>query len=140
MLVTGVQTCALPILPGEDVERTTASISHSTGAWSTTLAAGSNRHAGHANPGYALESTRRAGRVTAFGRAEWLENEHLVATGEAHEVGKLSLGGAVRLGSAGGLAFDLGALVSGYRLPAELDAEYGSNPVSGMVFLRASIE
>jgi hypothetical protein len=126
--------------PDENVTRTTASVSHSTGAWSTTAAFGTNRHADHANPAYALESTRRQDRVTIFGRAEWLENEHLVASGEAFEVGKLSLGGAYRAGAVSRVAFDVGALVSGYLLPPELEAEYGSSPVSGMVFVRAHID
>ncbi len=125
--------------PGEDVERTTASISHSNGPWSTTLAAGFNSHEGHTNPGYALESTRVGDRVALFARAEWLENEHLVP-GAAFEVGKLSVGGSYRIGTAAGLAFDAGALLSGYALPAGLEGEYGSNPVSGMVFLHTSIE
>jgi hypothetical protein len=126
--------------PDENVARTTASISHGAGGWSTTAAFGVNRHEGHANPAYALESTRRQDRLTLFGRAEWLENEHLVASGEAHEVGKLSLGAAYRVGAVSRVAFDLGVLASGYRLPAELEAEYGASPVSGTVFVRAHLD
>jgi hypothetical protein len=126
--------------PDEDVERTTASISHGSGAWSTTLAAGWNRHDGHSVPGYMLESVRAFGeRFALFGRAEWLSNEHLVASGEEFDVGKLSVGGTYRIGAAAGLAYDVGALVSGYRIPRGLEGEYGSGPVSGMVFVRASI-
>jgi len=126
--------------PEEDVERTTASATYGTSNWSTTAAVGVNRHEGHSSPAYVLESTRQMGRVTVFGRGEWLENEHLVASGEAFEVGKLSLGGSYRVATAGRLGFDVGALLSGYRMPAELDAEYGDNPVSGMVFVRTSLE
>jgi hypothetical protein len=126
--------------PGEDVERTTASASYGDGVWNATAAFGANRHGDHSNPGYALEGTRQAGNFTAFARAEWLENEHFVTSGEAFEVGKLTVGGAYQVAAAAGLAFDVGALLSGYRIPAELESEYGSAPVSGMVFLRASIE
>ena len=126
--------------PEEDVERTTASVTYGTSNWVTTAAAGVNRHEGHSSPAYALESTRQVGRVTWFGRGEWLENEHLVVTAEPHEVGKLSLGGSYRVATAGRVAFDVGALLSGYRIPGEIEAEYGANPVSGMVFVRASLE
>lgn len=126
--------------PEEDVERSTASITYGTSNWTTTAAVGVNRHEGHSNPAYLVESTRQVGRVAVFGRGEWLENEHLVASGEAFEVGKLSVGASYRVATAGRLAFDLGALVSGYRIPAGLEAEYGDTPVSGMVFLRSSLE
>jgi hypothetical protein len=126
--------------PDEDVERTTASITYATSNWATTVAAGMNRHEGHSSPAYVLESTRQVERITWFGRAEWLENEHLVVTAEPHEVGKLSLGGSYRAATAGRLAFDVGALLSGYRIPGEIEAEYGENPVSGMVFVRTSLE
>jgi len=134
--------------PGVDVERTTASVSHTAekegGHWSTTLAVGVNRHEGESSPAYAIESTRLIAQVfTLFGRAEVLSNEHLVDTGplagEEFNVGKLTLGGSWRVGDAGPIAFDLGGLVSGYRIPAALEGEYGSGPVSGMVFVRIGI-
>jgi hypothetical protein len=126
--------------PGEDVERTTASVSHGTGAWSTTLAAGVNRHDGESNPGYALESVRQRDRLAVFGRGEWLESDHLAVAGEAAKVGKLSVGGCWRLGAAGRVAYDVGAIVSAYRIPGELESAYGANPLSGMVFVRASVD
>ena len=136
--------------PDVDVQRTTASVSHTLatddgGHWSSTLAAGFNRAEGHTAPGWSLESTRGFGeRFALFGRADYVYNDHLVHHGplagiEFH-VGKLSLGGSDRVGTLEALAFDVGALVSGYRIPAALDGEYGSNPVSGMIFVRASID
>ena len=135
--------------PGIDVERSTASISHTAetdgGHWSTTLALGVNRHEGESSPGWSLETTRLFAQVvTLFARAEHLSNDHLVESGplagEEFDIGKLSVGGSCRIGAIDRFAFDAGALVSGYRIPQELEAEYGSNPVSGMVFLRTSID
>jgi hypothetical protein len=132
------------------LHRTTASVSHvhrtvGGGDWSTTLAVGINREEGHDHPGWLLESSRRfAGPWRAFGRVEMLDNEHLVEegplAGEEFRAGKLSLGGSRRLGRAGPLALDLGALVSFYRVPQRLEPDYGDTPVSGMVFLRTQLE
>jgi hypothetical protein len=134
--------------PDENVERTTASISHTAtmaqGTWSTTLAWGENRHHSEASPAWLLESVRHWGRWTLFGRGEAISNDHLVEAGplagREFDIDKLSLGGSYRVAEAAGLAFDLGALLSNYRIPEELEVEYGSDPVSGMVFLRASID
>ncbi|MGQ0586219.1 MAG: hypothetical protein ACT4PK_03340, partial [Gammaproteobacteria bacterium] len=135
--------------PDEDVTRTTASVSNTLdlegGHWSTTLAVGINEHEGHSAPGWLLESVRvLAQRVTLFARLEYLSNEHLVQSGplagEEFEIGKLSVGGGYTIATAGPFALDLGALVSGYAIPEGLEAEYGSGPVSGMVYLRARIE
>jgi hypothetical protein len=135
--------------PDEDVDRTTASIGHARGPaaeqWSTTLAAGSNRAHGHDQPAYAVESTRRfAAGFTLFARAEILQNSELFhegpLAGEEFRIAKISLGGLRRIGAAGPLAFDAGALGSAYRVPDALEGEYGSSPLSFMVFVRTSIE
>ncbi|HKY91525.1 MAG TPA: hypothetical protein VJM11_10820 [Nevskiaceae bacterium] len=136
--------------PEVALHRTTASASHTHptpggGDWSTTFAVGINREEGHDHPGWLLESARRfAGPWTAFGRVEAVENEHLVEegplAGETFTLGKLSLGGSRHLGTAGPLAFDVGALVSFYRVPGRLEDAYGETPVSGMLFLRTRLE
>jgi hypothetical protein len=135
--------------PDVSVRRTTASISHTRalqgGHWSTTLAAGINREHGESEPGYALESIHQFGQTfSLFGRAEYLHNDHLLEAGplagNQFHVGKLSLGGSRRLVSARRLAFDAGVLGSAYLMPNALEAEYGSNPLSFMVFVRTSIK
>ena len=135
--------------PGEWVRRTTASVSHTHAAggaahWSTTLAAGINETEHHEQPAVLLESTRRLqSPVTLFGRAEWVRNSHLIESGplagEEFDVYKLSLGASYELTQAGPLAFAVGALGSVYRFDEALESEYGSNPVSAMVFLRTSV-
>lgn len=131
--------------PDVALHRTTASASTvqelaGGGTWSTTLALGINREQQENHPAWLLESTRRfAGPWSAFGRLEVLENEHLVE-GDPMTIGKLSAGGSYRLGKLDRLAFDLGALVSLYRVPSKLEDDYGEHPVSGMVFVRTSLE
>jgi hypothetical protein len=132
--------------PDIGVHRTTASASVSQpmaggGRWDSMVAVGVNREHGHSLPAYALESTRVFSSPWAvFGRAEVLENEHLVEDGGRHRVGKLSLGASYRLGSMGPLGFRVGALGSLYRVPDALENEYGSSPASFMLFVRTQIE
>lgn len=128
--------------PGVDVERSTGSVSYTVpladGHWSTTFAAGVNRNDDEDSTAWSLESTRQSGRLALFSRIESLTTDHLA--GAEVDVGKLSVGGSWRLLSAAGLAFDAGALLSGYEVPEELQDAYGSSPVSGMVFLRTGID
>jgi hypothetical protein len=128
--------------PEEDVERSTGSVSYSVpvdrGLLSLTFAAGVNRVEGEGEAAWMLEGARLFDRMKVFGRIERLETSHL--SGDKAEVGKLSLGASYQVGSTGRLAFDVGALVSGYEVPEELEDAYGSSPASGLVFLRTSIE
>ena len=90
---------------------------------------------------------RTVGAVDVYIQSENFEvvdNEHLVEegerAGEEFRIGKLSLGASARLGTAGPLAFDAGGLVSVYHVPSRLEPDYGETPVSGIVFLRTSLE
>jgi hypothetical protein len=133
--------------PDESVHRTTASLSHTHrfhGAlWSSTLAVGVNRSEGESQPGYLYEATRVREALTLFGRAEYLRNSHLIETGplagEEFGVAKLTLGGSYAVGAVGPLGFAVGALGSVYRFDEALEPEYGSEPVSAIVFVRTSI-
>ena len=132
--------------PDIGVHRTTASASLSRpmasgGHWDTMLAVGVNREHGQSLPAYALESARSfSSPWTVFGRAEVLENEHLVEDGGKHTIGKLSLGASYRIGSMGPVGFRVGAVGSLYRVPDGLEDEYGSSPESVMLFIRTQIE
>jgi hypothetical protein len=129
--------------PEENAERSTASVSyvrgHEGGYWATTLAAGVNEHDGEKSPGYLLETVALiAQQVTLFARVESLSNGHLVP-GEEFDIGKLTLGGSHRVATWGALTLQLGALASAYAIPTGLEGEYGSKPLSGMLFARAAI-
>jgi hypothetical protein len=109
------------------------------GVWSTTLAYGHKTLTD--GPGLSavlLESALKPDtRWTFFTRAEWVEENEL-APG-VHPVGKISLGAIRDFPVASHLKVGVGALVSGYALPAALKAAYGG-PVGGMAFLRLKIE
>jgi hypothetical protein len=109
------------------------------GSWSTTLAFGhkSLTH-GPALSAVLLESALRPDqRWTFFSRAEWVQENEL-APG-VHPVGKVSVGAIRDFPVARHVKVGVGALVSGYALPAALKAAYGG-PVGGMGFLRLKIE
>lgn len=133
--------------PDEAVHRTTASASYTSdgGHWSTTLAYGLNRSHGENHPAYLLESAREfPARFSLFARAEYIRTSHLFAEDSPlhdrdFDIGKLSLGGLQPIGSYGVLHFDAGALVSTYAVPRDARAEYGSDPLSFMLFLRTRL-
>lgn len=133
--------------PEVNVHRTTASVSHhapfTAGAWSSTVAWGSNRSHGHAHAGWLAESALRLACTTLFARAEWLQNDELFEDTDPlaaeYEIGKLTLGFSQEMFASGTIAFSAGALASGYAIPDALEPAYGASPVSTMVFLRAAI-
>src|SRR6202165_2519111 len=133
-----------------DVDRTTASaIYHrSFGAASTqtTLAWGRNAPShGQATNTFLLESAIRVARThTFFARAERAEKNELFLPGdpradEKFRVGKLTLGYVYDFPRDGHFKIGIGALVSKYSLPSELNSPYGSNPTSFMLFARVKI-
>jgi len=80
-----------------------------------------------------------------FGRAENVEKDELFTSaspldGRVFKVTKLSLGYFRTLHVEQDLALDLGALISKYALPPALDASYGSDPTSIMMFARIKID
>lgn len=133
--------------PQEAVHRSTASASYTGdgGHWSTTLAYGLNRSHGDDHPAWLLESTREfPARFALFGRAEWINTSHLFAEesplhGRDFDIGKLSLGGVKPVGTLGALNFEIGASGSVYLIPKDARSEYGSDPLSVMVFLRTRL-
>lgn len=109
------------------------------GSWTTTLAYGhkSLTH-GPSLSAVLLESALKPDpRWTFFTRAEWVEENEL-APG-VHPVGKISLGAIRDFAVASHVKVGVGALVSGFALPAALKAAYGG-PVGGMAFLRLKLE
>ncbi|MGE0816481.1 MAG: hypothetical protein AB7O28_05695 [Vicinamibacterales bacterium] len=132
-----------------DAERRTASVSYTRNdgdrmvAW--TLAAGQNREV-HGNlEAYLLEGVwRPSRRWAAYARVEWLDKDILDAgyhpVGVAHvhrqsRVGAVTLGGVRDLATGGLGRVGLGADITGYRVPPNLQEPYGA-PRSFHVFLR----
>jgi hypothetical protein len=141
--------------PDENVRRTSASITYNLPLgnnrnWQSTLAWGRNDPSGgdHGNTtdAFLLDSAIQLGRWTVFGRAENVDKDELF--GDAHNgdplagrvfnVSKFTLGG-YHSTPVGKITFDVGGLVSKYALPQDIQARYGTDPASFMVFTRLRI-
>jgi hypothetical protein len=137
------------LTPEVNQRRTTASTTYNErldrGNWQTTLAWGLDQNSpGHALNAYLLESALQIGSNTVFGRAENVEKDELFASatplaGRVFDVTKVSIGYFHTFQLERDLALDLGALVSTYALPSALDASYGSDPISFMLFARIKL-
>jgi hypothetical protein len=135
--------------PAVSLKRSTASVSYNAPLarwWQTTLAWGRNvPSSGTASLAWLLESAASlAGGHTLFGRIERVDKDELFLPGSAlagrsFTVNKLSLGYIHDLARLAALDLGLGAVVSAYRYPEELDPAYGSHPRSFMVFVRARL-
>ena len=137
------------LTPQVNQTRLTASATYNlplpTGDWQTTLAWGQDEN----DPGRTLdavlfESAARLGRHTLFFRAEGAQKDELFdddptspLLGRVFDVAKYSTGYAYAVPVRAWLAVDLGGLVSRYTLPSALNAAYGSDPTSFMLFARA---
>jgi hypothetical protein len=137
------------LTPEVNQRRTTASTTYNErldrGNWQTTLAWGRDQNTpGHALNAYLLESALQVGSNTVFGRAEYVEKDELFTSaspfdGRVFDVTKVSVGYFRTYPVERDLALDLGALVSKYALPSALDASYGSDPISFILFVRVKI-
>lgn len=132
-----------------DQQRITASVTYNrplaSGNWQTTLAWGRNdKNPGDATNALLLESALAWNAHTVFGRIEYTEKDELFGEDEPlhHEtfdVSKFSLGYVYDIPVTQHVKLGLGAVGSTYAFPSELDPYYGSNPLSGTVFIRAKL-
>jgi len=81
---------------------------------------------------------------TFFGRAEQVKNSELFEHGDplhgqAFRIRKLSVGYIHDFARTGPVKWGIGGLVGLLDAPSELDARYGSNPRSYMVFLQGRL-
>jgi len=136
--------------PEVNVDRTTASAMYAGawtgGRWETTVAWGRNR----SRPGPILDAFTAEAAVqlqekhTLFARAERVEKNELFPegdsrSGEAFDVGELSLGYRYDFWRNQHLAAGLGVLGTLSLVPQEIQDVYGSNPTSGMVFAHVEL-
>jgi hypothetical protein len=139
------------LAPAVDEDRVTASAIYTQpfgndNLWSTTAAWGRKiLHPGQTLDGYMLESAVVFKKTyTLFMRAERVAetelHEHVEALeGQILMVNKLSVGGIYDFYRTDHVKFGIGGLVSKYALPDVLKPLYGSDPTSGMVFLRLKV-
>jgi hypothetical protein len=135
------------LLPDEDVERFTASITHGkkTGrnAWQTTAAWGRNKEDHGAEDAYLLESAFSLDRThTIFARAERVEKHGLFLPPDprfedSFTVSKVSLGYIYDFVDWKGVRWGVGAAGGINFVPSSLESTYDDRPQSSMIFLRA---
>ncbi len=133
--------------PGENENRTTASVQWARGGVSTTLAwSRKDRQPGDVLNAYLAEATWEITRRHAvFARVENVVNDELFPDHDSplHDrrfrVTKAEGGYAYRLPIAGALGVALGGTVAAYAKPDALDAAYGDNPVSWTLFAKLAV-
>ena len=141
--------------PDEDQERTTASATYNRalsmwgrrGDAQATFAWGRDENTGRAaTDAFLLDGAAELGDDTLFARVERVDKDELFAdtpasplAGPAYTVNKVSVGYFRTLGTSKHTAVDLGGLVSRYAYPRALDAAYGSDPTSFMLFARIKL-
>jgi hypothetical protein len=135
--------------PDIDQQRITASVTYNvplaSGNWQTTFAWGRNdKQPGDSTNALLLESALRWNAHTVFGRIEHTEKDELFGEGEPlHDqtfgVTKFSLGYVYDIPVTQHVKVGVGAVGSAYAFPSELDPYYGSDPLSGTLFLRVKL-
>jgi hypothetical protein len=135
--------------PDIDQQRITASVSYNrplaNGNWQTTFAWGRNdKNPGDVTNALLLESALQWNAHTIFGRIEYTEKDELFGENEPlhHEtfgVSKFSLGYVYDIPVTQHVKLGLGAVGSAHAFSSELDPHYGSNPLSGTLFIRAKL-
>ncbi len=133
------------LTPSVNQDRTTASAmvggDWAGNPWQTTAAWGQNsERPGKTLNAFLIEGTLRLQEThTIFGRAERVEKNDLLPTGETLAVYKLSLGYLHDFLRWEHSQWGLGGLASLYGLPSGLTSSYGNTPLSFMLFIRAKL-
>jgi hypothetical protein len=137
--------------PDVDQDRTTVSAMHDgkfgdEGRWETTLAWGRNRnHPGHSLDALLAEAAFEfGGRHLALARIEGVEKDELFPppdgrSTEVFQVGEVTLGYRYDFLRDEHVALGVGGAGTFTILPQELHDSYGTFPVSGVFFLRATV-
>jgi hypothetical protein len=135
------------LAPNVHENRVTASASYNLpfddNDWATTLAWGRKmNNPGHSLDGFLLESEIiLVSAHTFFGRIERADEDELFEApsplaGQVVSPMEFTIGYIRDFELANHLVFGIGGLISRYAYPDRLDQAYGSEPTSGMVFVR----
>lgn len=133
--------------PGEDENRSTASVQYARGGLATTFAYSlKDRVPGEKLSAFLAEATYElSARHAVFGRLENVANDELFPDegDPLHDtkfrVTKAEVGYAYRLPIVGPLGLALGGTVAAYAKPAALEAAYGKTPVSWTLFSKLAV-
>jgi len=117
-----------------NIQRTTASVAYSTGAWHSSLIFGHNdKTHGRSTSAYVAESVVQFGRNYLTGRGEIVDKDEIPIPAR---IRALTLGYSRDVLAAHSLSGALGGNVTIYTFPSRLDPLYGSSPHSLYVFFR----
>ncbi len=136
--------------PGEDVNRTTASVTYSARGFGETFTNftalwGMNKVKGHHGEHAALlEGSHAVRRTTVYGRYEWVQKSveelNLDESQFGHDVlfpvHALTAGASYDILTLGQTKFALGTQVTFFDPSRRLSVLYGDNPLAGQVYLR----
>lgn len=136
--------------PGEDVNRSTASVQYSTRGYgesftNVTALWGMNKTKGHAGEhGVLLEASRQQRKTAVYGRYEFVQksteelglNEQEFGHDALFPIHAVTGGASYDLFSIGQTKFALGGQLSFFTPDKKLTQLYGDNPVSGQIYLR----
>jgi hypothetical protein len=134
--------------PGEDEQRTTASIHYANGSGLSAMAAFSAKKAipGDTSTAFLAEANWDISEHhTIFGRAENVSNSELFPSplDPLHDtpfrVTKFQAGYAYRLNLTGPVNLALGGTVSAFAKPSALDVAYGRHPMGATAFAKLSL-
>ncbi len=133
--------------PGEDENRSTASVQYARGGLATTFAYSlKDRVPGEKLSAFLAEATYElSARHAVFGRVENVANDELFPDegDPLHDtkfrVTKAEVGYAYRVPIVGPLGLALGGTVAAYAKPAALETAYGKTPVSWTVFSKLAV-
>ena len=136
-----------PLHPGEDEQRTTASVQYANGnGLSATLAfSAKDRKSGDTLTAWLAEANWDIDdHHSLFGRIENVKNDEMFPDhldplhDQPFRVSKFQAGYAYRLPLSGPLNLALGGTVSAFAKPDALDVAYGGNPIGATVFAKLS--
>jgi hypothetical protein len=122
--------------PG-NIHRTTASVSHSTGDWSSSLIWGWNHKKEHETHGIVAETNFRFNQSNYLaGRFEVVDKDELSPTHDVFTVKALTIGYTKDIFRSRNLLGGVGGNVTVYGAPEALKERYGNRPLSLYVFAR----
>lgn len=136
--------------PGEDVNRTTASVQYSTRGFgesftNVTALWGMNKTKGHSGEnGILIEGSHQIQKIAVYGRYEWVQKSveelGLNETEYGHDaifpINAFTAGASYDLFIIGKTKIAIGTQLTFYSPDKRLTNLYGDNPIAGQVFLR----
>jgi hypothetical protein len=124
-------------LEERNVNRMTASVAYSRGAWSTSFIWGRNHADSNA---YLIETVYGFAKKNYLtGRAEVVDKDELFANGASYKIHAYTGGYTRDIGVFSGLKTGIGMNITTYAIPKAIQPDYGQHPFGVNVFLRVRL-